>query len=61
MLLKRFVVLQVVPAHADIHNTGDSDLERSIKAAMMRMKKVSEDWDEDDGGDEEAQSTEWDS
>lgn len=52
----------MVPARAEVPNTGDNELERSIKAAMMRMKKVSADSDEEeDRGDDETQNTEWDS
>lgn len=55
------VVLQVVPARAEVPNSGDNELERSIKAAMMRMKKVAADSDEEDRGDDETQSADWDS
>lgn len=53
------VVLQMVPARPDVQNSGDNELERSIKAAMMRMKKVSADSDEEDRGDEETRSLDW--
>lgn len=55
------VVLQVVPTRAEVLSSGDNELERSIKAAMMRMKKVAADSDEEDRGDDETQNTEWDS
>lgn len=47
---------KVVPGRSDGQSSADSELERSIKAAMLRMKKVSEESDE-----EEAQSGDWDS
>uniref|UniRef100_A0A8C2X7D4 WASP homolog associated with actin, golgi membranes and microtubules n=1 Tax=Cyclopterus lumpus TaxID=8103 RepID=A0A8C2X7D4_CYCLU len=47
---------------ADGHVVSYNDLERSIKAAMMRMKKVAADSDDDDrGDDDETHSTDWDS
>lgn len=51
---------KVVPARTAAPNSGDNELERSIKAAMLRMKKVSADSDEEDGGDE-TPSADWDS
>lgn len=51
---------KVVPVRPEVLNSGDTELERSIKAAMLRMKKVATDSDEEDGGDE-AQSADWDS
>lgn len=51
----------MVPARAEVPSGGDNELERSIKAAMMRMKKVAADSDEDDRGDEEGRSADWDS
>ena len=54
-------MMQVVPARAGVPDSGDNELERSIKAAMMRMKKVAADSDEEDGGDDDMQSTDWDS
>uniref|UniRef100_A0A3Q2ZB92 WASP homolog associated with actin, golgi membranes and microtubules n=1 Tax=Hippocampus comes TaxID=109280 RepID=A0A3Q2ZB92_HIPCM len=42
-------------------STQDNELERHIKAAMMRMKKVSADSDDEDKGDEDAHSGDWDS
>lgn len=48
----------MVPARSEVHNSGD-ELERSIKAAMMRMKKVSADSDDEDRGDEEMRSSDW--
>ncbi|KAM6943049.1 WASP homolog-associated protein with actin, membranes and microtubules [Xenentodon cancila] len=52
---------KVVPAQAGVQNSGDNDLERSIKAAMMRMKKVATDSDDEDRGDDDTQGTDWDS
>ncbi|XP_041838159.1 WASP homolog-associated protein with actin, membranes and microtubules [Melanotaenia boesemani] len=52
---------KVVPARAEVPSSGDNELERSIKAAMMRMKKVAADSDEEDRGDDDMQSTDWDS
>lgn len=52
---------KVVPARAEVPDSGDNELERSIKAAMMRMKKVAADSDEEDRGDDETHSTDWDS
>ncbi|KAM4593743.1 WASP homolog-associated protein with actin, membranes and microtubules [Odontesthes bonariensis] len=52
---------KVVAARAGVPDSGDNELERSIKAAMMRMKKVSADSDSDDRGDDDMQSTDWDS
>lgn len=49
----------MVPARPEVQSSGDNELERSIKAAMMRMKKVSGDSDEEDRGDEENQSLDW--
>lgn len=52
----------MVPARGELPDSADNELERSIKAAMMRMKKVAADSDEeDDRGDDETQSTDWDS
>lgn len=42
-------------------NSSDSDLQSSIRAAMMRMKKVATDSDEDDRGDDELRSADWES
>lgn len=55
------VVLQVVATRAEVPSSGDNELERSIKAAMMRMKKVAADSDEEDRGDDGTQGTDWDS
>lgn len=52
---------KMVPARSDVPARADNELERSIKAAMMRMKKVAADSDEEDRGDDEAQNTDWDS
>lgn len=56
-------LLQVVPARSEVPSGADNELERSIKAAMLRMKKVSadSDSDSDDKGDDETQSGDWDS
>ncbi|MGH0191042.1 UNVERIFIED_CONTAM: hypothetical protein FKN15_055934 [Acipenser sinensis] len=43
----------------DANKQAGNDLERSIKAAMQRMKNVSSDSDDEDRGD--CQSGEWDS
>jgi len=52
----------MVHVQADGLSSRDSDLERSIKAAMMRIKKVAADSDDDDrGDDDETHSTDWDS
>lgn len=59
-LTATLVVLQMVPARADVATTGDNELERSIRAAMMRMKKVAADSDEEDRGGDESQSIDWD-
>lgn len=53
---------KMVHVQADGLSSRDSDLERSIKAAMMRIKKVAADSDDDDrGDDDETHSTDWDS
>lgn len=49
----------MVPARSEVHNSGDNELERSIKAAMMRMKNVSADSDDEDRVDEETRSLDW--
>lgn len=51
----------MVRARNEVPSGGDNELERSIKAAMMRMKKVAADSDEDDRGDDETHNTDWDS
>ncbi|KAK5935530.1 hypothetical protein CgunFtcFv8_020885 [Champsocephalus gunnari] len=51
---------KMVPAHGEVPTSEENELERSIKAAMMRMKKVAADSDSDDREDE-TQSTDWDS
>lgn len=51
----------MVASRAEVQGGSDNDLERSIKAAMMRMKKVASDSDEDDRGDDETHSADWDS
>ncbi|KAK2920005.1 WASP homolog-associated protein with actin, membranes and microtubules isoform X1 [Channa argus] len=52
---------KMVPARTEMQSSGDNELERSIKAAMMRMKKVATDSDEEDKADDGTQSTDWDS
>ncbi|XP_068597961.1 WASP homolog-associated protein with actin, membranes and microtubules [Brachionichthys hirsutus] len=53
---------KVVPAQPDVPSNGDNELERSIKAAMMRMKKVSADSDSDEEArGDDTESTDWDS
>jgi hypothetical protein len=44
-------------------DSRDTDLQRSIKAAMQRMKKVSSDSDDEDEerGEDNTPSAEWDS
>lgn len=54
-------VSKVVPGKSEVQNSGDNELERSIKAAMMRMKKVAADSDDEDRGDDDMQSADWDS
>uniref|UniRef100_A0A3Q0R9H1 WASP homolog associated with actin, golgi membranes and microtubules n=1 Tax=Amphilophus citrinellus TaxID=61819 RepID=A0A3Q0R9H1_AMPCI len=46
---------------SEVPSSGDNELERSIKAAMMRMKKVAADSDEEDRIDDEAHNADWDS
>ncbi|KAM3877408.1 LOW QUALITY PROTEIN: WASP homolog-associated protein with actin, membranes and microtubules [Diretmus argenteus] len=50
---------KMVAVRAHVQDSRDNELERSIKAAMQRMKKVSADSDDEDREDE-TQSTEWD-
>ncbi|XP_047218958.1 WASP homolog-associated protein with actin, membranes and microtubules isoform X1 [Girardinichthys multiradiatus] len=52
---------KVVPMREEISGSTDNELERSIKAAMMRMKKVAADSDDEDGGDDDSQNADWDS
>uniref|UniRef100_A0A3Q2QCW9 WASP homolog associated with actin, golgi membranes and microtubules n=1 Tax=Fundulus heteroclitus TaxID=8078 RepID=A0A3Q2QCW9_FUNHE len=52
---------KVVSTREEVPNSADNELERSIKAAMMRMKKVAADSDDEDGGDDDSQNAEWDS
>lgn len=60
--IRRGVTLKkVVPARAEVPSSGNNELERSIKAAMMRMKKVAADSDEEDRIDDEAHNADWDS
>ncbi|XP_032415735.1 WASP homolog-associated protein with actin, membranes and microtubules [Xiphophorus hellerii] len=51
---------KVVPTREEVPSGADNELERSIKAAMMRMKKVAADSDDEDRGDD-SQSADWDS
>lgn len=51
---------KVVPVRPEGSICGNNELELSIKAAMLRMKKVSSESDDEDGGDE-MQSADWDS
>lgn len=59
-LTATLVILQMVPARVDVATAGDNELERSIRAAMMRMKKVAADSDEEDRGGDESHSIDWD-
>ncbi|XP_064868487.1 WASP homolog-associated protein with actin, membranes and microtubules [Oncorhynchus nerka] len=54
---------KVVPAVPLPQGSRDTDLQRSIKAAMQRMKKVSSDSDDEDEerGEDNTPSAEWDS
>uniref|UniRef100_UPI001EAF5CE1 WASP homolog-associated protein with actin, membranes and microtubules n=1 Tax=Oncorhynchus gorbuscha TaxID=8017 RepID=UPI001EAF5CE1 len=54
---------KVVPAVPLPQDSRDTDLQRSIKAAMQRMKKVSSDSDDEDEerGEDNTSSAEWDS
>lgn len=52
----------MVHPRAEVQGSTNNELELSIKAAMMRMKKVSADSDDEENrGDDETQSNEWDS
>ncbi|XP_051579915.1 WASP homolog-associated protein with actin, membranes and microtubules-like isoform X2 [Myxocyprinus asiaticus] len=53
------VTLKKVTPHTGPAHSSDSELERSIKAAMMRMKKISNDSDDEEGSD--MPSGDWDS
>lgn len=53
--------LQVTAVRTGAPNSIDNDLQSSIRAAMMRMKKVATDSDEEDRGDEESRSADWES
>lgn len=61
LCVKPVVHHQVDPVRAEAPDSADNELERSIKAAMMRMKRVAAESDEEDGGEEETPSGEWDS
>ncbi|XP_045061659.1 WASP homolog-associated protein with actin, membranes and microtubules [Coregonus clupeaformis] len=54
---------KVVPAVPLPQDSRDTDLQKSIKAAMQRMKRVSSDSDDEDEqrGEDNTPSTEWDS
>ncbi|KAK5609472.1 hypothetical protein CRENBAI_007982 [Crenichthys baileyi] len=52
---------KVVPMREEVLGSTDNELERSIKAAMMRMKKVAADSDDEDRGDDDSQNADWDS
>lgn len=54
---------KVVPAVPLPQDSRDTDLQKSIKAAMQRMKKVSSDSDDEDEerGEDNTPSAEWDS
>ncbi|MED6289842.1 hypothetical protein CHARACLAT_007000 [Characodon lateralis] len=52
---------KMVPMREEISGSTDNELERSIKAAMMRMKKVAADSDDEDRGDDDSQNADWDS
>lgn len=56
-----FTPLQVAAVRSSAPSSRDGDLQSSIRAAMMRMKKVATDSDEDDRGDEESRSADWES
>ncbi|XP_061103076.1 WASP homolog-associated protein with actin, membranes and microtubules [Conger conger] len=58
--IRRGVTLRKVQPPAERPESGASDLERSIKAAMQRMKKVSSDSDEEEDEHGEGQPGEWD-
>ncbi|XP_077451130.1 WASP homolog-associated protein with actin, membranes and microtubules isoform X2 [Stigmatopora argus] len=62
MAIRQGVTLKkVLPSRSAIHTgSRDNELEKSIKAAMLRMKKVAADSDEDDDDDDE-QRGDWDS
>lgn len=60
--IRQGVALRKVSAvRTSTPNSSDSDLQSSIRAAMMRMKKVATDSDEDDRGDDELRSADWES
>ncbi|KAF4101013.1 hypothetical protein G5714_017445 [Onychostoma macrolepis] len=57
--IRQGVTLKKVPPSSGPTHSTDSELERSIKAAMMRMKKVSNDSDDEEPSD--APSGDWES
>ncbi|XP_057203600.1 WASP homolog-associated protein with actin, membranes and microtubules isoform X2 [Triplophysa rosa] len=57
--IRQGVALKKVPPSAGPAPAADSELERSIKAAMLRMKKVTNDSDDEESSD--MPSGEWDS
>lgn len=57
--IRQGVTLKKVPPSSGQTHSTDSELERSIKAAMMRMKKVSN--DSDDEGPSDTPSGDWES
>uniref|UniRef100_A0A8C1XYX9 WASP homolog associated with actin, golgi membranes and microtubules n=1 Tax=Cyprinus carpio TaxID=7962 RepID=A0A8C1XYX9_CYPCA len=57
--IRQGVTLKKVPPSSGPMHSTDSELERSIKAAMMRMKKVSN--DSDDEGPSDTPSGDWES
>lgn len=57
--IRQGVTLKKTPPPAGTARCLDSELERSIKAAMMRMKKVSNESDDEECPD--TQTGEWDS
>lgn len=57
--IRQGVTLKKTPPPSTPARSHDSELELSIKAAMMRMKKVSNESDDEEGPD--TPSGEWDS
>uniref|UniRef100_A0A672SB67 WASP homolog associated with actin, golgi membranes and microtubules n=1 Tax=Sinocyclocheilus grahami TaxID=75366 RepID=A0A672SB67_SINGR len=57
--IRQGVTLKKVPPSSGPTHSSDSELERSIKAAMIRMKKVSNDSDDEEPSD--APSGDWES
>lgn len=58
--IRQGVALKKAPPSAGPALTADSELERSIKAAMLRMKKVTNDSDDEEESTD-TPSGEWDS